>query len=199
MDLDSDVLKPLGTFLVEYREGDFLGHGLAYFSQVPILAAMFIIGFWFRARDLHSPTMSVGLVLCVAVNLVLKNVFKQPRPYVHTHLKTYGMPSDHSQYMGFLATYVTGLICTRCRPLRSRLMLFSYGSAVVGVWTLALLVCCCRVYLQYHSPEQVIVGCCVGSGLALVWLSIVLNVLEPYFSTIASWPLLNLILDVPHR
>ena len=34
--------------------GDLFGHLLAYFSMSPYLVAPFIIGFWLRARDLHS-------------------------------------------------------------------------------------------------------------------------------------------------
>lgn len=46
------------------------------------------------------------MLVCTASNLVLKRLIKQPRP-AGSHKSGYGMPSNHSQFMCFIACYFT--------------------------------------------------------------------------------------------
>lgn len=44
-----------------------------------------------------------------------------------------------------------------------------------------------RIYLQYHTVSQVIVGALLGSVLGVLWFLITHFALTPWFPTVASW------------
>jgi len=57
-----------------------------------------------------------------------------------------------------------------------------------------------RVYLEYHSVEQVAVGALIGSFLGAIWFMLVHNVFSQYFHTITSWYIIsyNFFLNIRH-
>lgn len=55
------------------------------------------------------------------------------------------------------------------------------------VLTAAVLVCISRVYLQYHTVSQVLVGIFVGILFATVWFALTYLVFTPLFPQIVSW------------
>ena len=90
--------------------------------------------------------------------------------------KGYGMPSSHAQFVAFFSVSLTLFVLLRHNPhapntssthvptaFWERLIL-SFA-AVAG----ASLVAESRIYLNYHTPKQVIVGCAAGASFAVVW------------------------------
>lgn len=90
--------------------------------------------------------------------------------------KGYGMPSSHAQFVAFFAVSFTLFLLIRHVPNPST----SYSpSTFQERLLLSLLACCCagavaasRVYLNYHTPKQVLVGVAAGITFALVWFTV---------------------------
>lgn len=62
---------------------------------------------------------------------------------------------------------------------------------LAACWSMTVLVCLSRTYLQYHTWGQVIVGSIIGSITGFSWFLLIHLVLTPLFPTIASWFVLN--------
>lgn len=88
--------------------------------------------------------------------------------------KGYGMPSSHAQFTVFFALSLTLFLLLRHRPLpassshtpftilqRAFLSLGALLSAAIVAWS--------RIYLNYHTPQQVFVGCGAGALSAIAW------------------------------
>ncbi|KAJ4438063.1 hypothetical protein ANN_14002 [Periplaneta americana] len=105
---------PLSLTLVEYPQGDWLGKLLAVSSLLPFgILSGFVALILFR-RDLHTITFFFGTTLNEILNLVLKYTFCEARPMQRSALYTeYGMPSSHSQFMWFFATYMVYFVFIR--------------------------------------------------------------------------------------
>lgn len=69
------------------------------------------------------------------------------------------MPSAHAQFMAFYATYLVLWMTFRVRHFSTFKKLWRGG----GLIALASIVSYARVYLNYHSTRQVLVG--VGAGI----------------------------------
>jgi dolichyldiphosphatase len=126
-----------------------------------------------------------------ALNTVLKHWIKQPRPValVRHHLGSYGMPSDHAQFMLFAATYVMMFAALRWgQPGWAR------AGWALGCIFLATVVCLSRVYLMYHTPAQVIVGAAVGMVTGIVWFGFTELFLVPLFPMIENLPVSRFLL-----
>lgn len=89
------------------------------------------------------------------------------------HGKGYGMPSSHAQFVSFFSITLTLFLLFRHVPhptethtpftLGGRFLLSLAALASAGA------VAASRIYLSYHTPKQVIVGCFAGAIFALVW------------------------------
>jgi len=84
------------------------------------------------------------------------------------------MPSSHAQFTAFFSLSLTLFLLVRHRPLpassshtpftilqRAALSVVALLSAAVVGWS--------RIYLNYHTPQQVIVGCGAGALSAVAW------------------------------
>lgn len=136
--------------------------------------------------------MFAGQMACEALNWCLKRWIKEERPRsMHLPLplrsqlihrtgmngKGYGMPSSHAQFVTFFSISLTLFLLLRHRPVASSthspttvlqrvlLALASLVSASAVAWS--------RIYLNYHTPRQVLVGCAAGSVFAIVWFIVV--------------------------
>jgi len=96
--------------------------------------------------------------------------------------KGYGMPSSHAQFMAFFSVYFTLFLLLRHHPptritnrssaaispkfpfLSARAQYFLVSIAVL---LQAALVAFSRIYLNYHTPRQVLAGCLAGTMSAL--------------------------------
>ena len=88
--------------------------------------------------------------------------------------KGYGMPSSHAQFTAFFSVSLTLFLILRHTPLPAspshtpfsipqRLLLSTLALICAGIvaWS--------RIYLNYHSPLQVLVGFCAGLLSAVGW------------------------------
>jgi len=84
------------------------------------------------------------------------------------HGKGYGMPSSHAQFSAFFALYLLLLLQRRglggAALQQWRRHLYS-AAAVAGSVAVAL----SRIYLNYHTPRQVLVGYAAGLVCAAAW------------------------------
>jgi len=108
--------------------------------------------------------LAVLLLLASYFNIVLKDIFQQPRPFMLVpEVKLadaggYGLPSGHSQSV----VVVWGYLAARVKKAW-------FWVVAVG---LMLLVGFSRVYLGVHFPTDVIAGWVVGVGLLVLYLAV---------------------------
>jgi len=169
---------------VEYLTDDVVGKTLAVISLVPL---MILCGFTtlvlFR-RDLHTIAFLIGQLSNESLNMVLKHVIREPRPMRRvTNYTEYGMPSSHSQFMGFFAAYTILFALLRLPATRA---VHKIG-LVSLVTVVAALVMYSRVYLRYHSVDQVSSGAVIGAVVGAIWFGVVHVGLTPYFPAIVNW------------
>lgn len=98
---------PLSLTYISYFKDDMWGKTLAYISMAPFIFAIFELGFVISpnskpARRTVAILILLGQILNEVLNAVLKGFFKEPRP-LGTERFDFGMPSSHSQFMGYLA------------------------------------------------------------------------------------------------
>lgn len=175
-------LRPFGWTYVVYADGDRVGHILALFSMAPVFIIVALVTTLAQRRDLATLAMLSGQLLNELLNLLLKSLIREERPNtLHQYAPRFGMPSNHAQFMGFTAAYVT-LWALKHWQVSSQWRLCAVGSSV----TLAAIVIASRVYLNYHSVAQVIVGGAVGAAAAALWFSAVEVWLRPRFAVMAN-------------
>lgn len=83
------------------------------------------------------------------------------------------MPSSHAQFVAFFAISLSLFLLLRHRPSAST----SYSpSTLTERALLSFVACCCasavaasRVYLNYHTSKQVLVGVGAGASAAIAW------------------------------
>lgn len=125
--------------------------------------------------------MFAGQLACEALNFALKRLIKEERPR-QIHGKGYGMPSSHSQFVAFWSVSLTLFLLVRHNPpkfLRGRAQssihrpwsLLERVVVSLGAMVIAAATAWSRVYLNYHTPKQVLIGCGAGVMSALVWFT----------------------------
>ena len=104
--------------------------------------------------------------------------------------KGYGMPSSHAQFVSFFAVYLSLFLVIRHQPHPSQTHtpLSFFERTLVSLLALAsaATVCASRIYLNYHTPRQVLVGCAAGAGIAVVWFMVMAYVRQ---SGLLEWAL----------
>ncbi|XP_005104964.2 dolichyldiphosphatase 1 [Aplysia californica] len=182
--------KAVSLTHVEYPKGDFLGLILAWFSLLPFMLIVSFVTLTLFRRDLHTIAFFAGIVMNEAINLAVKHTVREPRPLRgRQNLYTeYGMPSSHSQFMWFFATYFTLFLLIRLYK-NSNIIddLWKYACGAGGV-ICAFIVGWSRVYLKYHTVSQVVLGGALGSVMAGLWFALVQLLLTPLFPLIANSP-----------
>ncbi|XP_055642935.1 dolichyldiphosphatase 1-like [Toxorhynchites rutilus septentrionalis] len=190
--------QPITLTLVEYPKGDLIGKLLAWMCLAPLgIGAGFVALILFR-RDLHTIVFFIGTLLNECINALLKHCIKEPRPVSRSQIwNEYGMPSSHSQFMCFFAQYVLLFIFIRLHHMnnnnaRAERLVRLFVLAVC--WAATFLVCFGRIYLQYHSLQQVLVGALVGMIFGTLWFILIHYFLTPYFPMVVSWRVSELLL-----
>ena len=141
--------------LVEYEKGDTLGFLFAIFSLLPIFL---IISYVTLILNKFNKTLVIGLfgqLMNEAFNTILKKYLQVQRPFEKG--RGYGMPSSHAQFMGFMMGYFFFY-------KRKKHKLYYFGLIISGILTAYS-----RVYLEYHSFDQVIVGLLLGITIGLTF------------------------------
>ena len=186
-----EVLQKWKTFSwtqVDYPEGDVFGKILAVLSLSPWVIAVIFVTIFCVKRDLHTFFYGTGIVTSEVINFALKNAIKEPRPEMERDpsnlAQKYGMPSSHSQFMFFVATYNAMFVFIRLRHQESSLLKVLWS---LLIFCISGLVAYGRIYLQYHTISQVGWGIVVGTLLAFAWFFVVHILLTPWFPVITSW------------
>lgn len=116
--------------------------------------------------------MFAGQMGCEALNFLLKRWIREERPR-QMYGKGYGMPSSHSQFATYFSLSLSLFLLFRHVPNPSAT---HTPSSLLERALLSLLACSCatavaasRVYLNYHTPKQVLVGCAAGVVFAVSW------------------------------
>ncbi|KAE9344247.1 hypothetical protein PR003_g8563 [Phytophthora rubi] len=166
---------------VVYDPTDPLGAMLALFTLSPIFLVIVYLTVVASQRDLDSISMLVGQLISVVFNKVLKKLINQPRPE-GAYMTGPGMPSAHSQFMGFFAAYVVIYTWKRINSRRRLEQWFTILSVVV----ISVLTCYSRIHLNYHSADQVLVGAGFGVLTGVAWYIIVASVSPWLFPVVAE-------------
>lgn len=133
---------------------------------MPILVLCFYLSWFIVTRELEACVVAFGQLMNEIFNNVIKNIIKQPRPISFgasfqndTIRSGYGMPSAHSQFMGFCLSYNSLKIYTSWRNLSIfEKCIFSSGLAL-----LSFCVCFSRVILHYPQLRPGDCGFSVGA------------------------------------
>lgn len=166
----------LGTYIgvapefttVLYRPGDLMGRVCAIASLIPIAICVSLLTAFLCRRTADDLWVGVGQVVCELVNGIIKLYVRQPRPsspVTNIPADSFGMPSAHSQYMGYFCMVII-IDALRARNLST----IHRVVRIVSVIVVSVFTAYSRYYLYYHTGPQVTVGFLVGSALAFVWL-----------------------------
>ncbi|RDL35481.1 Uncharacterized protein BP5553_07412 [Venustampulla echinocandica] len=166
-------LASLSLTHVHYDPNDPVSYFCAWLALVPQgLCVVYATLIW-STREIEILLMFGGQLACEALNFALKRALKEERP-TKMHGKGYGMPSSHAQFVVFFSISITLFLLFRHVPkpptpshtplsLGARVMVSGLALANAG------LVAWSRIYLSYHTPKQVIVGCAAGIASAMLW------------------------------
>ena len=176
--------KPFSLTFVTYQPGDHIGQACAILALAPIFIIVSYATLLISRREAHLVFILAGQLLNLVLNAVLKAIINQPRPAGSDHPGP-GMPSDHSQFMAYWACYgVLFLLVHVKRVGRSGWR----PALAAGMLALAAAVAASRVYLGYHTLEQVLAGLVVGSAVAVVWFVLYASIVRPRIGGWVSHP-----------
>lgn len=188
-------LIPFDDTYVLYNPQDPISFLCVYFSLLPIGILLFYFSWFLCTRELEAVIIAGGHVLNDILNNIVKNIIKQPRPNFFgdsfqkgTIRSGYGMPSAHSQFMGFFAIYHTLRILLYWQGLSQARKFLS----IVVILVAALCVAGSRVYLGYHNTEQVVIGVSLGACAGSLYFLAVGIVRElGLIDWVLSWPIVK--------
>lgn len=165
----NSTLVPFDHTYILYSPDHVLSLPLAASSLLPILILVFLFSWHIVTREIEPCLFAAGHVCNDVISGIFKNVVKYPRPQNGQIFKqdgglVWGMPSSHSQFMSFWATYVLLMYVqnwpyyklNKCQKVMSTAGVISCVSVVVGS----------RIIFEYHNWNQTIVGLVFGSMLA---------------------------------
>ncbi|KAA6407174.1 MAG: Acid phosphatase Vanadium-dependent haloperoxidase [Lasallia pustulata] len=172
--MEDTPLASLSLTHVHYNPSDPISYLCAWLALVPQgLCIVYITLIW-ATREIEILLMFTGQMGCEALNLLLKRLIKEARPKQMYH-KGYGMPSSHAQFATFfsltLALFLLLRHCPTPHSSKTHTPLTYPARALLSVLSLlgASLVSVSRIYLNYHTPKQVLVGCAAGALSAVAW------------------------------
>ena len=89
------------------------------------------------------------------------------------------MPSSHAQFVAFFSVSLTLFLMLRHNPHAPNASTTHIPTSIFERLALSVLViggaaavAQSRIYLNYHTPRQVLVGCIAGALFALVWYAV---------------------------
>jgi dolichyldiphosphatase len=160
----TDTRVPLEFTLVLYDEESLVSYCMALLTFAPLLLLVALFTAFVVRREIAIGYWGFGCLVSTAVNRTIKKAIKEPRPEGSANTG-YGMPSDHSQMMAFLAVYFGLWLWLQVKLDRPALKLPAYLVAAA----LAVLVPVSRVVLGVHTVQQVVAGSLIGTVLAMSW------------------------------
>ena len=165
---------PSSSILLTYQDpNDPVSYFCAWLALVPQgLCVVYATLIW-STREIEILLMFGGQMACEGLNFALKRLLKEERPK-QMHGKGYGMPSSHAQFVAFFSISLTLFLLFRHVPKQatpSHTPLSMLARVVLSgvVLSNAGLVAYSRIYLSYHTPRQVLVGCLAGAVTGVSW------------------------------
>ncbi|KAH7125607.1 DOLPP1 protein [Dendryphion nanum] len=170
--MEAAPLASLSLTHVHYNPRDRISYLCAWLALVPQgLCVIYATLIWSN-REIEIMLMFTGQMTCEALNWVLKRYIKEERPR-EMHGKGYGMPSSHAQFVTFFSITLALFLLFRHvpHPTETHTPLTFVQRFALSVLALlsAGLVAVSRIYLNYHTPKQVLVGCAAGALFAFFW------------------------------
>ncbi|EGE07479.1 dolichyldiphosphatase [Trichophyton equinum CBS 127.97] len=160
---------------VNYNPEDPISYICAFLALVPQALIISYVSLCWATREVEIIFMLAGQLSCEVLNFGLKRLIKQERPN-QMNGKGYGMPSSHSQFMGYFAVFFSLFLLVRHTPSASIRSGYLSMLECVGLSLLAcagaLAVALSRIYLNYHTPQQVMAGAAIGVAYGLAWFGI---------------------------
>lgn len=171
---DTAPLASLSLTHVHYDPTDPISYLCAWLALVPQgLCVVYATLVW-STREVEVLLMFAGQMGCEALNFALKRLIKEERPK-RMNGKGYGMPSSHAQFVSYFSVSLMLFLLFRHTPpkqstplhtplnLPSRILLsvLALCGAASVAWS--------RIYLNYHTEKQVLVGCAAGALSAVLW------------------------------
>ncbi|KAL9936372.1 hypothetical protein V8E36_004440 [Tilletia maclaganii] len=175
--IDPARYASFGLTHVRYDAEDPVAQLLALVTLAPIFLLCAYTTIILYRRELTFINALIGQLGCEAINWGLKRLIRQPRPIGLSGVaeEGYGMPSSHSQFMGFFAAFfVCHFVLHHPPPRKPRTMVntmrrIEHFTFIVLIILMSLVVCYSRYYLLYHSVAQILVGASIGLALGLVY------------------------------
>eukprot|EP00956_Cyclotella_meneghiniana_P008947 scaffold12278_cov69-Cyclotella_meneghiniana.AAC.3 len=203
-DVQMEYHKHFSLTHITYPHNDHLASILALLSLTPPFAVCALSSSIIIYKDVIAAYLLLGLILTAAVCSVLKEIIKEPRPdrndgcHNNSIESEYGMPSNHSAFAWFGATFIIMYIWrgyklpsrgwiisqsningnTHTRPmfregkLTVLIKIWKYLHTQVTILSVLGIAFGCaysRVYLGYHTANQVVVGSIIGVCLGTGW------------------------------
>lgn len=193
---------------ITYPHNDPIAPILALLSLTPPFTVCALSSSIIIYKDVIAAYLLIGLILTAVVCSVVKEIIREPRPIrndgLHNSAESeYGMPSNHSAFAWFGATFIlmyiwrggnhwnyklpshgwiisqsvnndtTGALqMSRERKITifSKIWMFLHTQVtILSVLGIALGCAYSRVYLGYHTANQVIAGSILGVCLGTGW------------------------------
>ncbi|WBW71703.1 palmitoyl protein thioesterase/ dolichol pyrophosphate phosphatase fusion protein Pdf1 [Schizosaccharomyces osmophilus] len=149
-----------------YHVDDFWKSIMELFSLIPQIIGIMYLTVMVTNRELDTFMQFGGQVTNEVLNYVIKIVVKHPRPSDIVYGVGYGMPSSHSQFMGYFTAYMISWVYKYRKEEWSHISSLAKMGLYCG---LSLCVCSSRYLLSYHSLSQVIVGFTAGFVFGYLW------------------------------
>ena len=107
------------------------------------------------------------------------SLIREPRPLNLLKDGSFGMPSSHSQFIAFFCTFGIIHVYKHRGPDKLRGWEWLVYSVLL---TSFVVVPYSRVYLNYHTLAQVVVGSLVGTAFGIFWYQTlpILNIVWPW-------------------
>ncbi|KAK3217224.1 hypothetical protein GRF29_1g2370578 [Pseudopithomyces chartarum] len=172
--MEDPPLASLSLTHVHYNPADRISYLCAWLALVPQgLCVAYATLIWSN-REIEIMLMFTGQMACEALNWILKRWIKEERPR-EMHGKGYGMPSSHAQFVSFFSITLALFLLFRHvpHPTDTHTPFSFFQRFLLSVLALvsAAAVAVSRIYLSYHTPKQVLVGCLAGAVCAIVWFA----------------------------
>ncbi|KAI9655116.1 MAG: hypothetical protein M1821_005599 [Bathelium mastoideum] len=176
--MDQPPLASLSLTHVHYNPHDRISYLCAWLALVPQALCITYATLIWSTREVEIILMFAGQMGCEAFNWLLKRYIKEERPR-QMNGKGYGMPSSHAQFLSFFAVALSLFLLLRHSPTPPTPSSTAHHSIPVplsyrilisfGAFLAAAAVSASRIYLNYHTPRQVLVGCAAGAFTAVAW------------------------------
>ncbi|ABN65335.2 predicted protein [Scheffersomyces stipitis CBS 6054] len=185
---------PFDHTYVLYDPNDIISILSVHLSLLPIYVMVFYTSWFLITREIEPVVVVGGHLVGEVLNKIVKRIIKQPRPDFHKEFGSgsfslgYGMPSAHSQFMGYFAAYFICIVLFKVKHLRRYQRFLGCAFLVVA----SILVASSRVYLLYHTVQQVVVGVMLGALLGLVYFIATTFARDiGLVDWVLSWPIVN--------